>query len=356
MLPPLPETALCEALRHKVLGFLNAEGVLAGDLAERMPSWHHSGFSVHNRIRSKATDAEGRQRLARYMTRCPFALEKMSYDPGSGMVVYRSRLHATLKRNYQLIPGLKWLWLLMNHIPDKYEDLVRYYGYYSKRSRGIRRLAQQDADIKEVICIDDTPIDTRRKANWARLIQKVYEVDPLECLHCGGTLRIPSSTIPMSLRDFQASQPVGPNTGGARLQRARPAASPKRDLAADLSPGASCRLRRDPQGRVRPDDDQIARIRQNFPPGTPGNRHATPAHRNSRKLRSNARQERHYSYFLYSASREMSIEFPILQAGPASSKTRRDARIASAARTGTSYSTCSCAAHRRQAAYRSRFG
>ena len=30
----------------------------------------------------------------------------------------------------------------------------------------------------------------RRKANWARLIQKVYEVDPLECPICGATMRI----------------------------------------------------------------------------------------------------------------------------------------------------------------------
>jgi hypothetical protein len=58
------------------------------------------------------------------------------------MVIYRSKLPATLKRNYQLMPGLKWLRLLMNHIPDKYEHLVRYYGYYSNRSRGARRLAK----------------------------------------------------------------------------------------------------------------------------------------------------------------------------------------------------------------------
>ena len=103
-------------------------------LAERMLQWRHSGFSVHNRIRSNADDAKGRQRLARYMIRCPFALEKMRYDDNSGTVIYRSRLHATLKRNYQLMPALKWLRLLMNHIPDKYEHLVRYYGYYSNRS------------------------------------------------------------------------------------------------------------------------------------------------------------------------------------------------------------------------------
>lgn len=62
VLPPLPEAALCEALRRKVLNFLCAEGALAADLARRMLNWRHSGFSVRNRIRSKATDAEGRQR------------------------------------------------------------------------------------------------------------------------------------------------------------------------------------------------------------------------------------------------------------------------------------------------------
>ena len=60
-------------------------------------------------IRGKAADAKGRQRLARYMICCPFALEKVRYDRKSGMVIYRSRLHATVKRNYQLIPALKWL-------------------------------------------------------------------------------------------------------------------------------------------------------------------------------------------------------------------------------------------------------
>ena len=128
---------------------------------------------MHNRVRSKAADANGRQRLARYMIRCPFALEKMRYDDSSGMVIYRSRLHATLKRNYQLMPALKWLRMLMNHIPDKYEHLVRYYGDYSNRSRGARRIAEQNNDTPASVVIDESPVNAQRKASWARLIQKV---------------------------------------------------------------------------------------------------------------------------------------------------------------------------------------
>jgi len=32
--------------------------------------------------------------------------------------------------------------------------------------------------------------NTRPKANWCRLIQKVYEVGSLECTHCGTAMRI----------------------------------------------------------------------------------------------------------------------------------------------------------------------
>ena len=38
--------------------------------------------------------------------------------------------------------------------------------------------------------IDNSRPGRRRKANWARPIQKVDEVDPLECLNFGATMRI----------------------------------------------------------------------------------------------------------------------------------------------------------------------
>ncbi len=66
LLPPVSEQTLCQALRLKLLDFLCAEGVLDAGVARRMHQWRHSGFSVHNRVRCKGNDAEGRQRLARY--------------------------------------------------------------------------------------------------------------------------------------------------------------------------------------------------------------------------------------------------------------------------------------------------
>ena len=37
------------------------------------------------------------------MVHAPFALENMRYDAASAMVVYRSKMHASLRRNFQLM-------------------------------------------------------------------------------------------------------------------------------------------------------------------------------------------------------------------------------------------------------------
>ena len=70
----------------------------------------------------------------------------MTYLPDTGMVMYRSHMHKGLKRNFQLMPGAPWLELLCRHIPDRFEHLVRYVGWYSTRVRGERaRKARADS-------------------------------------------------------------------------------------------------------------------------------------------------------------------------------------------------------------------
>ena len=54
-------------------------------------------------------------------------------------MIYRSKLHSTLKRNFQVMPGVEWLELLCKHVPDRHEHMVRYYGQYSSRARGAER-------------------------------------------------------------------------------------------------------------------------------------------------------------------------------------------------------------------------
>ena len=44
------------------------------------------------------------------------------------MLVYRSKMHLGLKRNFQVMPGAEWLELLCRHIPDRYEQAHRNQG------------------------------------------------------------------------------------------------------------------------------------------------------------------------------------------------------------------------------------
>ena len=80
---------------------------------------------------------------------------------------------AVLLKPFRLLTG--WLGLV-SHIPGKGEQLVRYYGYYSNKSRGMRKKAALDEQVPFLI---DTDIDSKEfRKNWSRLIQKVYSLRP----------------------------------------------------------------------------------------------------------------------------------------------------------------------------------
>jgi len=190
VLPPIPRKVIEPWFRKEVLALLRREGLVTESLAGKMLAWRHTGFSVHNSVRVRARDAAGRRRLAQYMLRAPFSLEKMSYEPASGIVIYRSRMHKTLKRNFQIMPGADWLALLCRHVPDRFEHLVRYAGWYSNRSRGKRRLSGADSADAVPLQMADVHEARRVRSTWARLIHKVYEVDPLECPRCKGPMRV----------------------------------------------------------------------------------------------------------------------------------------------------------------------
>jgi hypothetical protein len=66
--------------------------------------------------------------------------------------------------------------------------MVRYYGYYSNVSRGKRRQENQDELISCILEPDGSSKEWRK--SWARLIRKIYEVDPLTCPKCSGKMKV----------------------------------------------------------------------------------------------------------------------------------------------------------------------
>jgi hypothetical protein len=98
------------------------------------------------------------------------------------------------------MPAAKWLEMLLQHVPDRGEHLVRYYGWYSNRARGMRKAEMADAERPEAVIEGiaeqvDPEVSRAARAAWARLIKKVYEADPLICPHSGGEMRFTSHIL-----------------------------------------------------------------------------------------------------------------------------------------------------------------
>jgi hypothetical protein len=77
---------------------------------------------------------------------------------------------------------------MCSHVPNKGEQMARYYGYYSIVARGKRK--KTDANDKIPCILEPELTDKAFRRNWARLIQKIYEVDPLVCPKCSGAMRV----------------------------------------------------------------------------------------------------------------------------------------------------------------------
>ena len=92
--------------------------------------------------------------------------------------------------------ALDWIALVTSHVPDPFEQMIRYYGRYSNVYRGKR--GQSDLAISVPSPVDDSPetdspterFARQRRRNWARLLKKIYEVDPLTCPRCASHMEV----------------------------------------------------------------------------------------------------------------------------------------------------------------------
>ena len=96
---------------------------------------------------------------------------------------------AGVPRNFQILPPLDFLAELTQHIPPKGSHLIRYYGWYSNKSRGMRKKAEAEASAEP---LPEETTTSRSSQTWAMLIKRVYEVDPLCCPECGGEMKVVS--------------------------------------------------------------------------------------------------------------------------------------------------------------------
>jgi len=199
---PIKDTLkITEVFRQRVIKYFVDKGLLDRSFALKLLSWEHSGFSVDNSVKIPATSKNARINLSQYIIRHPVSLQKMLYVRSKGTVIYKTKYNEYWGENIKVFKAIDFIAELTRHIPPKHKHLIRYYGLYSSRSKG---KAVKDGSLVKFgynAILKNKPSQTSdpgmepvsqkvSRWSWARLIQKVYEVDPLVCPKCGSEMKV----------------------------------------------------------------------------------------------------------------------------------------------------------------------
>ncbi len=199
---------MTECFRRRVIRFFLDRALITKSFASNLLSWKNSGFSIDASLRLYGSDDITRELIAQYLVRPHLSLSKIKYEPFKGKVLFKTKYNEYFGENFKVYTASDFIAALTMHIPPARVHLVRYYGLYSSRTRGvwmdmpyIVRLApegwaikQEEKDAAEVsndieVQSQDVKGSAKRSA-WARLINKVYGINPLICEKCGSEMSI----------------------------------------------------------------------------------------------------------------------------------------------------------------------
>src|SRR5690606_32846448 len=132
-----------------------------------------SGFHVHVDTRVDPDDRERLRTLLRYLARAPVSPERLHYVESTGQVTYKTRRGADL----HYLHAVDILADLAQHIPPPRRPMVSYHGEFANAlGRLERRTPDPEAGPREA--------GACRRARWARLVLRVWRVDPEDCPRC----------------------------------------------------------------------------------------------------------------------------------------------------------------------------
>jgi hypothetical protein len=157
---------------------------------------------------SPILDKHSQESLTQYAARPAVSLKKVHYEPTKGRVFFHTHYSDYFKENMKMFDALDFIAELTQHIPPKRIQLIRRYGLYASRTRGIwkelpgviehapekwkQRETETNNEAEDSTAdLQENEIDhPTQKQAWARLLAKVYEIDPMICPHCGGEMKI----------------------------------------------------------------------------------------------------------------------------------------------------------------------
>lgn len=186
-LPTVDTDYLTTCFARNFMQALLDAGEIEQETIDLINSWEYSGFHVYVGEPVSAEDADARLFLGRYLKKSAIANNRLEIIHESGSPKVRIHKHTDDQEIVRDLKPLEFLAELSQHVAPPRAQTVRYFGEYSKRTRGAKRLALDTSGP-----LPDIEPAPKPNTSWARAIARVYEVDPLECPRCGGSMKIKS--------------------------------------------------------------------------------------------------------------------------------------------------------------------
>ena len=102
VMPDVSRAPLEELFRARVITFLVKKGLLPPERARMLRGWTHSGFNIHRSQRVPPRYREDMERLAQYIIRNPFPVDKMQPNSSGDSIIYRSGMNPKIQRNFEV--------------------------------------------------------------------------------------------------------------------------------------------------------------------------------------------------------------------------------------------------------------
>jgi hypothetical protein len=156
-------------------------------------------------VRLDGGDHKARQASLNTSPGLPLSLEKLTHDALGGKILYHTSYNPWLKQNTTLWDAMDFIAALTQFIPPWSVRCIHYYGLCSSRCEARWQRLPYVARVAPALWKEshaeqlpgDPGFAQRRtvprracRSAWARLIAKVYEVDPLICPRSEGTMKV----------------------------------------------------------------------------------------------------------------------------------------------------------------------
>ena len=181
-----------ESIQEKILRFFGKRGLFSSDDIEKILAYENSGFSLDASVKILPSDRAGLERLIRYCARPCFASENLRWN--GPWLVYRLSKPTHKGQTFVQLDPLEFLERIAAFIPKPHRHRRHYHGVFAPNSPLRKKVvAYAQRRIGETIPAYITKVVEKTKRasfEWAELISRIYEVDPLICAKCGKTIKI----------------------------------------------------------------------------------------------------------------------------------------------------------------------